>query len=154
MEILRDESVVEILSYVHKALIPYYTYYANMKGLMNFDSFSRFCTDFGIFPDILNKSKIMKIFTTLSSFYQSTCFGEGLNSSRSMNNTSIANMSISEPNNTKDVIDEHLFVEALALTAFEVNYREPCPNDQEKVRCNSMFKILIDNLTHGKTKPF
>jgi len=25
----------------------------------------------------------------------------------------------------KDVIDEHLFVEALALTAFEVKYREP-----------------------------
>jgi hypothetical protein len=25
----------------------------------------------------------------------------------------------------KDIIDEHLFVEALALTSLEVNYREP-----------------------------
>jgi hypothetical protein len=25
----------------------------------------------------------------------------------------------------KEVIDEHLFVEALALTAFEVKYRDP-----------------------------
>jgi hypothetical protein len=25
----------------------------------------------------------------------------------------------------KDVIDEHLFVEALALTAFEVRYKDP-----------------------------
>jgi hypothetical protein len=25
----------------------------------------------------------------------------------------------------KEVIDEHLFVEALALTAFEVRYRDP-----------------------------
>lgn len=27
--------------------------------------------------------------------------------------------------NTKDIIDEHLFVEALALTALEINYRDP-----------------------------
>jgi hypothetical protein len=25
----------------------------------------------------------------------------------------------------RDVIDEHLFVEALALTAFEIKYRDP-----------------------------
>ena len=31
------------------------------------------------------------------------------------------------------VIDEHLFVEALALTAFEVVYKEPQPTDMEKV---------------------
>ena len=72
MEILRDEQVVEILSCVHKTLIPYYQYYANAKGLMNFDGFSKFCHDFGIFPDILTKSKIMKFFTTLSGFYTST----------------------------------------------------------------------------------
>lgn len=34
-------------------------------------------------------------------------------------------MSLAEPSNQRDVIDEHLFIEALALTAFEVNYREP-----------------------------
>ena len=30
-----------------------------------------------------------------------------------------------EPSNAKDVIDEHLFVEALALTAFEIPFKEP-----------------------------
>jgi hypothetical protein len=33
----------------------------------------------------------------------------------------------------KDVIDEHLFVEALALTAFEIKYRDPQPSNAEKV---------------------
>ena len=36
-------------------------------------------------------------------------------------------------NNTKDVIDEHLFIEALALTALEIPFREPYPQDAEKV---------------------
>lgn len=37
----------------------------------------------------------------------------------------VHNQSISEPTNQKDVIDEHLFVEALALTALDINYRDP-----------------------------
>lgn len=72
MELLRDESMVELLGCVHRSLLPYFAYYANHKGLMNFDGFSRFCSDFGIFPDVLSKSKIMKFFYTLSNFYQST----------------------------------------------------------------------------------
>lgn len=75
MEILKDEFMVEILSCVHKTLIPYFTFYANTKGMMNFDGFSKFAHDFGIFPDILNKAKLMKFFSTLSSFYQSTSLG-------------------------------------------------------------------------------
>lgn len=45
----------------------------------------------------------------------------------------IHNQSISEPSNSRDVIDEHLFVEALALTALEINYRDPQPSDLEKI---------------------
>ena len=33
----------------------------------------------------------------------------------------------------KEVINEHLFIEALALTAFEVRYREPQHSNAEKV---------------------
>ena len=33
----------------------------------------------------------------------------------------------------QDYIDEHLFIEALALAAFEVVYREPQPSNIEKV---------------------
>jgi hypothetical protein len=72
MEILKDELMVEILGCVHKSILPYYGFYANTKGLMTCEGFSKFCHDFGIFPDILSKSKIMRFFYTLSNFYQST----------------------------------------------------------------------------------
>ena len=42
----------------------------------------------------------------------------------------------------RDVIDEHLFVEALALTAFEINYSDPQPSNAEKVS----VLILVLNL--------
>jgi hypothetical protein len=70
MEVLKDEYMVEILSCVHKTLIPYYHFYAHPKtGLLTFDQFTKFCLDFAIFPDILSKSKIMRFFSTLSCFY-------------------------------------------------------------------------------------
>ena len=38
MEVLKDEYMVEILSCVHKTLIPYYHFYASQKNsLLNFD---------------------------------------------------------------------------------------------------------------------
>ena len=55
MEVLQDETMVEMLSIVHKSMLPYFAFYANNKGLMTVDSFSKFCHDFGIFPDILSK---------------------------------------------------------------------------------------------------
>jgi hypothetical protein len=68
---------------------------------MDLDGFMRFCTDFGIFPDVFSKPKVYRYFKSLSTFYaddssQSNC-----------------------------LIDEHLFIEALALAAFEVIYRDP-----------------------------
>jgi hypothetical protein len=90
MEILRDEYMVEILSIVHKTMVPYFQFYSNTKGLINFDAFSKFCLDFAIFPDILTKSKIMKFFSTLSNFYQSTNIG-GESVSKSYNNSYLNN---------------------------------------------------------------
>ena len=114
MEILKDDNIVEILGCVHKSMMPYYSYYADQKtGYMNFHGFSRFCADFEIFPDILSKPKILRFFKTLSSFFEST---------------NKQNQQLNGPNETKDagdvreMVDEHLFVEALALTAFEIVY--------------------------------
>jgi hypothetical protein len=42
----------------------------------------------------------------------------------------------------QQVIDEHLFVEAIALTSMEVSYKEPTPSDPEKVL---HFHILSNN---------
>lgn len=36
---------------------------------MRFSGFCKFCGDFGIFPDILSKPKLLRFFNTLASFY-------------------------------------------------------------------------------------
>ena len=70
LEILQDESIVDVLSIVHKSMLPFYQYYSNGKMQMNFEGFQKFCIDFGIFPDILSKPKIFRFFKTLANFYQ------------------------------------------------------------------------------------
>ena len=81
-------------------MIPYFMFYADEKTiLMDFEGFFRFCQDFEIFPYILSKPKIMRFFKALSSFFS---------------NQKVQNK------NLKEKIDEHLFVEILALAAFEV----------------------------------
>ena len=73
MEILKDQNIVQILGCAHKAMMPYYSHYADHKEfLMTFDGFSKFCSDFEIFPDILSKPKIMRFFKTLSGFFETT----------------------------------------------------------------------------------
>jgi hypothetical protein len=139
MEILKDQNIVEILGCVHRGMMPYYTYYADQKhSLMNFDGFSKFCTDFEIFPDILSKPKIMRFFKTLSGFFETTTkqiTGDASMSMRSSGRPKSPGADITGASERmrRDVIDEHLFVEALALTAFEINYTEPSPSNAEKV---------------------
>jgi hypothetical protein len=72
LEILQDESIVDLLSVVHKTMLPFYSFYANSRLQMNSEGFQKFCVDFGIFPDILSKPKIFRFFKTLANFYQET----------------------------------------------------------------------------------
>jgi hypothetical protein len=103
MNILKDDDVLELLGIVHKTLFPYYEYYSDDNGLMQFQHFSNFCKDFGIFPDYLPKSKLYKYFHTLAGFYkENSKKGKELKSK----------MSDNEDNN---VVDEHLFIELLVL---------------------------------------
>lgn len=39
MEILKDDSIVELLGVVHKTMLPYFAFYANNKGMMNFEGY-------------------------------------------------------------------------------------------------------------------
>lgn len=72
MEILQDQAVVELLGLVHRSIMNYYKYYADKSGRIFYDRFEKFCKDFGIFPEILPKAKLFKIFSTLSQIYQTT----------------------------------------------------------------------------------
>ena len=118
-----------MLSVVHKTMLPYFRFYASPKGLIDQDGFTRFCGDFGIFPDILSKPKVVRFFKTLSTFYQEPTKGQPA------------------------VIDEHLFIEALALTAFEVIYREPQPDNAQKVSTALLtlqVVLLVERLNHSR----
>lgn len=118
---------------------------------MNFEGFQKFCIDFGIFPDILSKPKIFRFFKTLANFYQEAklpgqnqrqnqAYARGRILSPSSNHPGIdfslkdrpefnSDSRLTRPvtaqTPVQDYIDEHLFIEALALAAFEVVYREP-----------------------------
>jgi len=48
----------------------YYKFYANSKSLINSEKFLKFYKDFEIFPDLLGKSKIIRIFSTLAKLYE------------------------------------------------------------------------------------
>jgi len=69
IEILKDPEMVGFLGVVHKTMIPYYYHYADTKGLMNFERFSKFAKDFGLFPDIISKGKLLNLFYTLAAVY-------------------------------------------------------------------------------------
>ena len=134
MEILKDEEMVNLLELIHQTLYPYFTFYSNEEGLMTSDFFVEFCHDFRIFPDILPEEIVMNFFLTLSNFYSTD--------------------EHKEPNNENTwengVIDEHLFVEVLALSALEMRFQDPQPTQIEKVI------VLIDwmNNSNGAKKMY
>lgn len=134
MNILKNDDVVQFLSVVYQALLPYYLCYANSKRLISFNSLVKFCSDFDIFPDIVNKAKLMRFFETLKKIFQSTSEGK-----------------------FEDLIDEHLFTEAIALCSFEVQYKEPEPSEVEKIiflleRMSQSKGIQIAQKSSGNTR--
>jgi len=57
----------------------FYFHYADAKGLLCFDKFMKFCKDFSIFPDIIPKAKLFKIFMTLAQIYENSDESTNLN---------------------------------------------------------------------------
>ncbi len=53
----------------------------------------------------------------------------------------LENKTIGQPEN--ELIDQHLFVEALALCAFEIPYLEPQPSNIEKVLTECFAEPII-----------
>jgi len=135
---------VSFLSLVHKSMMVYYNFYADSRGLMNFDKFVQFCKHFSIFPDILAKARIKSFFQTLAAIHSQSEAGdkrnfivvyfpheilEQLNSTKK----SLTIEKKSSETTDEEVIDQHLFVEGLALCAFEVPYNDPQPPNIAKV---------------------
>jgi hypothetical protein len=150
VEILKDPEMVSFLGMVHKSLLIYYKAYADNRGLLSFEKFVRFSKDFGIFPDIIPKGKISTFFYTLASIHNNnqtmnmtSVDGDGSISPRasfilrkSANSTSKGQICIDTKSiDTGDdaIIDQHLFIESIALCAFEMQYSDPQPTNIEKI---------------------
>lgn len=111
MEILKDNDILELLGIVHKTLYPYYEYYSDDNNLMQFEHFSNFSKDFGIFPDYLPKSKLYKLFNTLAGFYKDNLKKKKEASIPASDSEDKHSSSM----HTSSLIDEHLFIELLVL---------------------------------------
>ena len=92
----------------------------------------------------------MRFFKTLSGFFETTAKqsqaggnGGGLDSRITSPLGDAAKLGADGAAQRRDVVDEHLFVEALALTAFEIIYQDPQPSDAEKII------LLMERLNHS-----
>lgn len=120
--------------------------------MLNYQSYLKFCTDFQIFPDLLSKPKIMRIFYSLAQLYSSNSYD--IQKSKQFKVIFILNFGevnlnysiLKEENNLtqrieqkttsqadQEVIDSFLFVQSFALCSLEIYFSEPQPLAIEKV---------------------
>ena len=122
MELINEKEMAEFLDIVHKSLYPYYKSYCKSNGLLTLSGFTGFCTDFEIFPDIISKPRLNHIFNTISAIIESGNKGK----------------SKSKVSMESHCIDDNMFIQVIALCALEVPYKNPQPNNFEKV-----LKLII-----------
>ncbi len=63
---LREERVIELLTWVHRVVHPYYDAYTENTGVMGYHTFLRFCRDFAMFPDLCSKMVLHNTFYALA----------------------------------------------------------------------------------------
>lgn len=130
MNMIQEPEIIEALGMLHRSIIFFYRCYADGKGYMKFDAFIRFCREFSLFPDIISKQKLLKIFFALANIQNET--------EAPQNSISVDLRDSPE----SDAIDEHLFVEALALVAVE----NSSPQDNAlKLICHLVERMAQSN---------
>ena len=149
--LLQDPDVVEILGLVHGSMLYYYHYYADPRGLLSYTGFIHFCKDFSLFPGLCPKPKLLSIFSALASIFSSTGQPEAsLSKTRSMY--------VSAPLQSDcEVIDEHLFLEAIALISQEIALTDdPLPPHRlcflfEKLSHSGGPEKVMQSLGHNRS---
>lgn len=104
--------MVELLGYVHKSLYPIYVLYSDSTNFICFKQFMKFMKDFEIFPNILSHSKLTQLYHELNILHDSK--PTTVNRNDDKENSS----------KTTNVIDQHLFIECLAIIASHIEYPE------------------------------
>eukprot|EP00826_Nyctotherus_ovalis_P063142 TRINITY_DN9234_c0_g2_i1.p1 TRINITY_DN9234_c0_g2~~TRINITY_DN9234_c0_g2_i1.p1 ORF type:complete len:647 (+),score=157.05 TRINITY_DN9234_c0_g2_i1:143-2083(+) len=64
--LLDNEETLKILRILKKSLSAYLEFYLDKGKRMSFDSFVKFCKDFGAFPEIANKHMLQSLFCTFT----------------------------------------------------------------------------------------
>ena len=132
-DLLQDSEVLDALGTVHSSIVYYYHSFADPHGLLTYASFMKFCMMFAVFPDLCTKPKLFGLFNALAGLFSAQ--NEG----------------------AEGVIDEHLFVEALALVALEMNLStDPPPVHRlcllvEKMSQSGGPARVMQSLGHGRT---
>jgi len=111
IKMLKDPALVDVLAFLKKQLHLVYKRYCSPQNVqINFAAFMKFCRDFAVFPNLMSRNKLMKMFYSLASLYPL------INKSKRDND---------ESHGAKlDVIDENLFVQSIATCAMETIVHE------------------------------
>ncbi len=63
---LDSSEMITLLTIFHRTILETYKVYADSKGYMNFNNFVSFCTDYEIFPELMTKAALHRVFHSLS----------------------------------------------------------------------------------------
>ena len=65
-DILREDKIIELLTWVHKIVRIYFDAVTENTCMMGYETFLKFCRDFGIFPDLCSKVVLHSNFYALA----------------------------------------------------------------------------------------
>ena len=118
IKMLKDPALVDVLAFLKKQLhVVFKRYCLPQNTQINFAGFMKFCRDFAVFPNLMSRNKLMKMFYSLASLYPLINKPKGgQNTNRGNDET---NGMISQKGAKLDVIDENLFVQSIATCASE-----------------------------------
>jgi len=74
---LDNQEMISLLTLFHRQVVDIYRAYADGKGCMNFNQFIVFCSDYDVFPDLLTKAALFRIFHSLSFINEILSNGKG-----------------------------------------------------------------------------
>jgi hypothetical protein len=111
--LLKEPSLLELTLNLSETLHQFSRFYMNENQLMNFEVFFKFCKDFSVFPDLIQRKKLTPIFYTLASTYSNNAMM--LTGTKSLEKMLASEDEYLEP----QFINFELFVEAIAVCALE-----------------------------------
>ncbi len=140
--------MIRMLTLVHKQMIDIYKHYADSRGFMNFDQFINFCSDHDIFPYSLSKAMLFKLFSSLSFFNE--VFNQSQTKSQMFSTSTTMKAHGVTASKQSQIIDEHLFVETLALCAFFADGYVPAKDEEPQLSDIKKLLIFMEKLANSE----